>query len=102
MYNTLLVRSCHIEKILTMINFMFFTFLGSSMLHVLLFIIEDELTDVNKKSLRMTAVMRSRWTTFTHAVVLLSLECSIVIALFLFLKPSQLATFYDIQIIKKK
>ena len=102
MYNTLLVRSCHIEKILTMINFMFFTFLGSSMLHVLLFIIEDQLTDVNKNTLRMTAVMKSRWTSFTHAGVLLSLGCNIVIALFLFLIPSQLATFYDIQIIRKK
>ena len=49
MHNTLLTDSRHIDKILPIINFIFFTFLYSSMLHVLLFIIEDELTDFNEE-----------------------------------------------------
>ena len=41
--------SLHIEKILTIINFVFLRFLGNNMLHVLLFIKEDELTDLNEE-----------------------------------------------------
>ena len=37
------------EKILTIIDFIFLTFLGNSMLQVLLFIVEDELTDFNEE-----------------------------------------------------
>ena len=41
--------SLHIEKILTIMNFVFLRFLGNNMLHVLLFIKEDELTDLNEE-----------------------------------------------------
>ena len=41
--------SLYIEKILTIINFVFLRFLGNNMLHVLLFIKEDELTDLNEE-----------------------------------------------------
>ena len=48
------------EKILTRINFVLFTFIGSRMLNLLLFIIVDAGNKFDKNRFEMKAVMKNR------------------------------------------